>query len=253
MKPDNNILIVGGTGFIGYHLAKKSLKRGWKVTSISSKPPKKIRYLSKVKYIICDITKKKSLKRNIQKSFKYVVNLGGYVDHSNKKKTFDSHYTGCKNLTEVFSKNPPISFVQMGSSVEYGNLKSPQKESAKCNLKSVKSIYGKAKFLSSIYLIDLFKRKKFPSTVLRLYLAYGPRQDANRFLPIIIRGCIKNKKFPCSQGTQSRDFIHVDDVVDAIIKSLTNKNARGQIINIGSGKPRKIKSLIEKDKTKILF
>ncbi len=245
MNLNNNILIVGGTGFIGYHLAKKSLKRGWKVTSISSKPPKKIRYLSKVKYIICNITKKKSLKKNIKKSFKYVVNLGGYVDHSNKKKTFESHHIGCKNLTEIFLKKKPISFVQMGSSVEYGNLKSPQKESAKCNLKSVKSIYGKAKFLSSIYLIDLFKRKKFPSTVLRLYLAYGPRQDANRFLPIIIRGCIKNKKFPCSQGTQSRDFIHVDDVVDAIIKSLTNKNARGQIINIGSGKPRKIRNIIE--------
>jgi len=245
LNPGNNILIVGGTGFIGYHLAKKSLTKGWQVTSISSKLPKKIRYLSKVKYIICDITKKKSLKRNIQKSFKYVVNLGGYVDHSNKKKTFDSHYTGCKNLTEVFSKKPPISFVQMGSSVEYGSLKSPQKESAKCNLKSIKSIYGKAKLLSTIYLIDLFKKKKFPSTVLRLYLAYGPKQDANRFLPIIIKACIKNKKFPCSQGTQLRDFIHVDDVVDVIIKTLTNENARGQIINIGSGKPRKIRNIIK--------
>ena len=245
MNPGNNILIVGGTGFIGYHLAKKSLTKGWQVTSISSKPPKKIRYLSKVKYIICDITKKKSLKRNIQKSFKYVVNLGGYVDHSNKKKTFDSHYTGCKNLTEVFSKKPPISFVQMGSSVEYGSLKSPQKESAKCNLKSIKSIYGKAKLLSTIYLIDLFKKKKFPSTVLRLYLAYGPKQDANRFLPIIIKGCMKNKKFSCSHGTQSRDFVYIDDIVEAILKSLTNKNARGQIINIGSGKPKKIRNIIK--------
>ena len=40
-------------------------------------------------------------------------------------------------------------------------------------------------------LINLFKKKKFPSTVLRLYLAYGPRQDINRFLPIIIRGLYK--------------------------------------------------------------
>jgi len=48
LNPGNNILIVGGTGFIGYHLAKKSLTKGWQVTSISSKPPKKIRYLSKV-------------------------------------------------------------------------------------------------------------------------------------------------------------------------------------------------------------
>ena len=245
MNLKKNILIVGGTGFIGYHLAKRSLAKGWQVTSISSKPPKKIRYLSKIKYILCDITKKKLLKRNIKRSFDYVVNLGGYVDHSNKKKTLKSHYEGCKNLTEIFLKKVLLAFVQMGSSLEYGSSNSPQKENMKCNLKSIKSTYGKAKLLSSIHMINLFKKKKFPSTVLRLYLAYGPRQDINRFLPIIIKSCIKNQKFPCSKGVQLRDFIHVDDVVDAILKSLINKNARGQIINIGSGKPRKIKKVIE--------
>ena len=51
MSFKNKILIVGGTGFIGYHLAKKSLKKGWQVTSISTRPPRKKRYLSKVKYI----------------------------------------------------------------------------------------------------------------------------------------------------------------------------------------------------------
>ena len=142
----------------------------------------------------------------------------------------------------------PLSFVQIGSSLEYGTSNSPQKENIKCNLKSIKSIYGKAKLLSSIYMINLFKKKNFPSTVLRLYLAYGPKQDVNRFLPIIIKGCLKNKKFPCSKGDQLRDFLYVDDAVDAIIKSLTNKNARGQIINIGSGKPKRIKSVIEKVK-----
>ena len=58
-------------------------------------------------------------------------------------------------------------------------------------------------------------------------------------------GCLKNKKFPCSSGNQFRDFVHVDDVINAIIKSLTNKNARGEIINIGSGKPKKIRNIIE--------
>ena len=244
MKAKTNILIIGGTGFIGYHFAKKCLTKGWQVVSISSRKPKKIRYLSRVKYIICDITKKRSLKQKVRKSFNYVVNLGGYVDHSNKKKTFESHYVGCKNLTEIFIKKMPIAFIQMGSSVEYGNSSSPQKESVKCSLKSIKSIYGKAKLLSSRYMIDLYKKKNFPSVVLRLYLAYGPKQDMNRFLPIIIDGCIKNKKFPCSTGNQLRDFVHVDDVVDAIIKSLKNENAKGQIINIGSGKPGKIKDII---------
>ena len=237
----NNILIVGGTGFIGYHLAKKSLEKGWQVTSVSSKPPKKIRYLPKVKYIYCDITKKKSLNRNIKKNFNYVVNLGGYVNHSNKEKTFKSHYIGCKNLTEIFLKKTPKAFIQMGSGGEYGRSKSPQDENSKCN---PESIYSQAKLLASKHLINLFKKKNFPVTILRLYQAYGPKQDFNRLIPIVIKACIKNKKFPCSNGNQLRDFIHVNDVVDAILKTLTSKHSRGQIINIGSGKPRKVKNII---------
>ena len=245
VKKKDKILIVGGAGFIGYHLAKRCLEKDWKVTSISLNPAKKTRYLPKVKYVLCDIAKKKLLQKNIKKYFDYVVNLGGYVDHSNTKKVLKSHYEGCKNLAEIFLKKTPLSFVQIGSSLEYGNSKSPNIEGMKCNLKPIKSIYGKAKLLCSKHVIDLFKKKNFPSTVLRLYLAYGPKQDLNRFLPIIIKGCIKNKKFPCSQGAQLRDFTHINDVVDAILKSLTNKNARGQIINIGSGKPRKIRNVIE--------
>ena len=242
MNFKKNILIVGGTGFIGYHLAKKSLKKGWQVTSISSKPPKKIRYLPRVNYVFCDITNKKSLKRKINKSFSYVVNLGGYVDHSNRDKTFKSHYVGCKNLTEIFLKNPPITFVQMGSSGEYGRLKSPQSENSICK---PLSIYGQAKLLASKYLINLFRKKNFPVTILRLYQAYGPQQDFNRLIPIVIKACIKDKKFPCSDGKQFRDFVHVNDVVNAILKSLNSKRARGQIINIGSGKPKKVRNIIE--------
>ena len=242
MNLKKKILIVGGTGFIGYHLARKFLNKGWQVVSISTKKPIKSRKLNKVKYILCDITKKKLLKKKIQKSFTYVVNLGGYVDHSNKIKTYKSHYIGCKNLAEIFLKKKPKAFVQMGSSVEYGDVRSPQKENYKCNPKSV---YGRSKLSSTIYLTNLFKKKKFPSTILRLYLAYGPKQELNRFLPIIIDGCIKNKQFPCSSGIQFRDFVHVSDVVDAILKSLKSEKAKGQIINIGTGNPRKIKNIIE--------
>ena len=189
-KSKKNILIIGGTGFIGYHLIKKSLKNYYNVTSISSRKPSKLRFLKKVKYIICDITKKKLLEKKIKKNYDYVVNLGGYVNHQDKKKTFNSHYYGCKNLAEIFLKKNLTSFIQMGSSVEYGNIKSPQKESVKCNIKLNKSTYGKAKLLSSTYLQNLYKKEKFPSIILRLYLAYGPKQDVNRLIPIIINMCI---------------------------------------------------------------
>ena len=233
---------MGGTGFIGYHLAKRCLKKGWQVTSISTRSPKKLRFLSKVKYITCDITKKSNLKKKIKIYFDYVVNLGGYVDHTNKSKTFKSHYFGCKNLAEIFLTNPPKAFIQMGSSGEYGNLRSPQTEKSSCNPKST---YNKAKLLATRYLINLYKKRKFPCTILRLYQAYGPKQDLNRFIPILIFSCIKDKKFPCSNGNQFRDFIYVEDVISAIIKSLNSNSSNGEIINVGTGKPKKIKNIIK--------
>ena len=245
MKLKKKILIIGGTGFIGYHLAKKCLKKSWQVTSISSRNPKKIRFLKKVKYIRVDITNKKLLTKNIKDTFDYVVNLGGYVDHSNKKKTFKSHFEGCKNLTQIFLNKKISSFIQIGSSLEYGRSKSPQSENIKCNLKSVRSVYGKAKLLSSKHVISLFKKNFFPATVIRFYLVYGPKQDINRFIPTIINGCVKNKKFPTSDGSQLRDFLYIDDAIRAIIMCLENKKSRGQIFNIGTGKPKIIKRVIQ--------
>ena len=126
----------------------------------------------------------------------------------------------------------------MGSCGEYGRSKSPQKENINCR---PKSIYNRAKFLATKHLINLYRKKNFPVTILRLYQAYGPKQDINRLIPIVIDSCIKNKKFPCSNGKQYRDFIHVDDLVQSILKCFENKKAKGQIINIGTGKPKKIR------------
>ena len=97
------ILVTGGTGFIGYHLCKELKKRNYIVHSISTKKPPKIRFIKGVKYILTDISNLNKTKKNVKKNFyNYVVNLAGYVDHSNKKKTNSSHYIGCKNLFQIF-------------------------------------------------------------------------------------------------------------------------------------------------------
>ena len=128
------ILITGGTGFIGYHLAKKCLKLNWSVTSLSTKNPKKYRKLKKVKYLICDISNKTDLQK-IKNNYDYVVNLAGYVDHTNKIKTTKSHFQGCKNISLLFVNSNIKKFVQIGSSIEYGKIKSPQIEFRSYNKK----------------------------------------------------------------------------------------------------------------------
>ena len=79
---------------------------------------------------------------------------------------------------------------------------------------------------------------------MRLYLVYGPYQDINRVIPITISNALKDKKFNCSNGLQLRDFIYIDDVINAIIKTLKNSKSSGEIINIGSGKPISIKKVL---------
>tara|TARA_B100000767_G_scaffold216345_1_gene203919 strand:- start:359 stop:1270 length:912 start_codon:yes stop_codon:yes gene_type:complete len=239
------ILIIGGTGFLGYHLAKKCLLKKWDVTSISTNRPKKIRFLSKVKYIVLDITNKKILIKKIKSNYDYVVNLGGYVNHTEKLKTYRSHYNGSKNLIDFFLNKKIKSFLQVGSCVEYGKNKSPQSEKIITNIKDLKSSYGRAKLSATNYLLKKNKTDNFPGNIIRLYLVYGPRQDFNRFIPLIIKGCLGNSNFPCSSGKQLRDFLYIDDAVNAIIKCLLAKNLQGEILNIGSGKPKKIKRVIQ--------
>ena len=239
------ILITGGTGFIGYHLAKKCLSLSWSVTSLSTKKPSQNRKLKKVKYKICDISNKKKLNNILNLDYDYVVNLAGYVDHSHKLNTMKSHYDGCRNLSSFFLKSKIKKFIQIGSSIEYGKIKSPQFENIKNDQKTF-SVYGNAKLLSTKFLLDLKKRFDFPVVIIRLYLVYGPNQDINRVIPITISNAMRDKEFDCSDGTQLRDFLYIDDAINAIIKILKNKGITGEIINIGSGKPSKIKSIIIK-------
>ena len=155
----------------------------------------------------------------------------------------ESHFKGCKNLSLLFLNSKIEKFIQIGSSIEYGKKKSPQIES-KINNQKTFSVYGNAKLQSTKFLLNLNKNYNFPMTVLRLYLVYGPAQDNNRVVPITIFNAIQNNNFDCSNGTQLRDFLFIDDLIDAIIKSLKNDKSTGEIINLGTGKPIKIKDLI---------
>jgi len=245
-KAKSHLLVIGGTGFIGYHLIRLAKKKDWKVTSVSLNKPKKNRFINKVNYLKIDITKLKELKKKLKNSYTYVVNLGGYVDHdaynTNKNKIIKAHFLGVINLTRILSNKKIKRFVQVGSGMEYGNIKAPQSENSHC---LASSPYALAKLASTEFLLMLFNTKKFPATILRFFQVYGPAQDQNRILPQTIKGCMNNKKFAASKGEQIRDFCFIDDIIKAIFLALKSNKANGEILNIGSGQPQKIKNIIK--------
>jgi len=251
METVNNVdkkrlLLVGGTGFIGMHITKEALIRGYQVSIISKKHKPLSERLDGVEYLTIDISLKENLFHVLRgQTFHYVINLGGYIDHSNYfdggGKVFDIHFTGTKNLVDCLNKRNLISFIQIGSSDEYGDNPAPQNESQR---ESPISPYSFAKTAATHLLQMLYKTEKFPVVILRPFLVYGPGQEGNRFIPQIIQGCLNDDKFPVSQGEQLRDFCFIDDIVNVVFLSLNNTDAQGEVINIASGELISIKDIV---------
>jgi len=239
------LLVIGGTGFIGHHLLAAT-KDDWCVTSISLKPPSAERFVDSVRYLHLDLTDFHAVKNELVDEYEYVVNLGGYIDHTLFKDggqiLIDTHFGAIQNLISILSRNSLKRFVQIGSSDEYGNSPAPQQEDMR---ELPISPYSLAKVASTHFLQMLHGTEGFPGVILRLFLTYGPHQDANRFLPQIIKACLKDEEFAASDGNQLRDFCYVRDVVRAILLALQTKCVEGHIVNIASGHPVSIRSVIE--------
>ena len=247
MKKSDTLLIIGGTGFIGRNVALEGVNRGFQVSIISKNNCPKLKQVKGVEYIVVDITNKHDLSFKLKgKFFDYVLNLGGYVNHTNYSDGGDEvinvHFNGTKNLVNSIDKRYLKAFIQIGSSDEYGANTAPQNESQR---ELPISPYSFAKAASTHFLQMLYRTEGYPVIVLRPFLVYGPGQDDNRFIPQIIKGCLSNDNFSVSHGEQLRDFCHIDDIVDAIFLTIKSESCFGNIINIASGNAISLKEVIK--------
>lgn len=234
------VLIIGGNGFLGKNLCNFFLKKKWRVINLSLKKISKNKKIGNVEYFNADISKYSQIQFLKKIQIDFVINSGGYIDHINKKKIFNGHVKGCHNLYKIFLKKKIMAFVQLGTSLEYGNVRSPHTEKIK---EKPRGIYGKCKLQATKLLKNSIYN--FPFVILRLYQVYGPGQKNDRLIPYVINSCLENKKFPCTNGNQFRDFLYIDDFLRAVYLILKNKKCRREIFNIGYGKPQKIKTIIK--------
>jgi nucleoside-diphosphate-sugar epimerase len=245
MQPLPRILVVGGSGFIGQHVVSHAVALGWSVTSLSLSSAGK--FAPGVQVIVADIADRSVLRAALNGcSFEYVVNCGGYVDHAlfcnGGRRVLDAHFLGVMNLVETLDRDTLTVFVNIGSSDEYGSAPAPQVESQR---ELPISPYSFGKVAATHFLQMLYRSEGFPATTLRLFLTYGPGQNNHRFLPQIVRGCLEGREFPSSEGRQLRDFCFIQDVVDAVFAALSSSRAKGEILNIASGRPVSIRRVIE--------
>ena len=144
-------------------------------------------------------------------------------------------------LTNLAIEINAKSFIHIGSSDEYGKNTSPLGESIR---ESPLSPYALGKLTSTHYLQQLNQQGILSTVILRPFIVFGKRQSKKRFLPCLIENCLKDHEFKVTKGEQIRDYLYVKDFNLALIKSLNNVNAYWEVINIASGIPISIRSIV---------
>jgi UDP-glucose 4-epimerase len=254
MSSRHRILVTGGAGFIGSHLVDRLVSLDCKVTVLDNlstgilanvEPHMSRREISFVKG---DIKDSKTIRKCVTNA-DAVVHLAAItsvpLSVKNPALTQETNVEGTLGLLNSCVSAGAGKFVFVSSCAVYGEPSClPVKEDdPTCPI----SPYAASKMQGECDCVDFQKRNGLKTVILRLFNVYGPRQVANEYsgvmakfferarqgLPLVIYG----------DGTQTRDFVHVWDVVTAIVRVLGDENAEGQVFNIGFGRPVSVNEL----------
>lgn len=263
-----NVLITGGAGFIGSHLAEKLVKRKYKVSVIddlSTGSIENIRHLLKNKnfeFVYENILNETVMDRLISGSeivYHLAAAVGVELIVKDPVKVIESNILGTEVVLKVANRYKKPLFIASTSEVYGKNNKVPFKEEDDCiygpTIKSRWS-YACSKAIDEFLSLAFYKKYGLPVVIGRLFNTVGPRQTGayGMVLPRFVSRALKGEElYVYGNGKQTRCFCCVYDTVDAIIQLMESKETEGQIFNIGSTEEISIielaKRVIERSKS----
>ena len=251
-KDNQHVIVTGGAGFIGSHITSRLLSKAFKVTVIDNLSTGKEENIPNgADFIKMDLGQKSSYAYLENITCDAVFHLAGqssgeasFIDPFYDLK---SHVLSTYCLLEWCKKKRVSRFLYASSMSIYGDPNYlPVNENHPLQ---PKTFYSAAKISAEAY-IKLYQTLGINVTILRLFSVYGPGQNLDNkmqgmvsiFLsyllentPIIIKG----------SKDRFRDFIYIDDVVDAWLESFDNPLTYGKVYNVGSGEKTKVEDLIK--------
>lgn len=253
----NSILITGGSGFLGYALAKQLKKKGFEVYGIGRSTKKNIKYnaLHEVyeAYLELDLTET-NLNKFKGKHFDAIIHCANNTSISQSflkpNIDYDSSVSSTKELLNFIKKLQPNTYlVYPSSAAVYGeHTDSPILESSK---KNPISPYGKNKLLVEKILIDFNKNVKTKIGIIRFFSIFGPGQKKQLIWDAANKiSDQKNISTFFGTGNETRDFIYIEDAIEIIIKLVTLKK-EFLIVNGANGERTPIKKILELIKNEI--
>lgn len=245
MISNSHIVVTGANGFVGTRLASTLTLKGAKVTNLVR--PGFFSIASHKQWFEVDLFDAKSVAAafsSLRPDF--VIHLAASKNRSNRRSNFvdlyDENVSVSSNIINACLDLISLKrFIFIGSCDEYGAIPCPFIESQR---ESPINAYGLAKLAVTKMLFALSYLENFPSVVLRPTVIYGPRQGHEMFLSALIQSLVAGKEFSMTSGEQYRDFVYIDDVVNAIILALfAEETINGNVFNIGSGKALQVKEV----------
>ena len=256
------VLVTGGAGFIGSHLVDELVRKKYKVIvldNLSTGSLKNLKFVkNKIKFIKCDLSKNKDLTKLLY-GVDYVFHLAGLSEVNasikNSYKYYDANVIGTLNILNAVRYLKLKKFIYSASASCYGNPKEiPTTEKAKIQILSP---YASTKWISEKMIMRLAETQRFPAISLRFFNVYGSRSRAtgpySAVISIFAKQKLANKALTIAgDGFQSRSFIYVSDVVEAMIKAAKSK-IFNEIFNVGSQKSIKINEIAKIFKGKKIY
>lgn len=248
---NKKILITGATGFIGANLVRYFLKKQARVNIIIRKASDEWRIKDIIKntsvYSV-DLLDNQNLSRAVlhikPEIIFHTAAYGVYISQQDARTVFETNFLGTVNLINA-SRNINFElFVNTGSSVEYG-IKS--KAMIETDFPQPLTNYGLSKAAATLYCQAVAKREKKPIVTFRLFSPYGYYEHSSRLMPSVIKACLKSESPKLSSRAYVRDFIFIEDVINAYERAFDKKDkVCGEIFNIGYGRQYSIKEIVDK-------
>jgi UDP-glucose 4-epimerase len=254
-------LITGGAGFIGSHLTEYLLSQDQQVVILDDfsgngeenlNQVKNSNNLSIIKGSILNQELVTKLMKDVTHCYHLAAALGVEKINNDPITSFDTNLKGSQIVLNT-AVNVSARTLLASSSEVYGrNSYVPLNEASDRVLGSpdiARWSYSEAKAMDELHAFELFKHKSFPVTMARFFNTVGPRQSGSygMVLPRFVKAAITNQPLTVyGDGTQSRTFCSVMDVVDALVLLMDSKESIGQAFNIGSTNEITITELAQK-------